>query len=150
MVFRDAAEQVLRLDGGRVTSQRRIVIDVLADMSESLDVESIHQLASQYDTNLNLTTVYRILNTLEQAGLVHQRYISRSHDRKVYQRVNTEQVFHFTCRECGKTIPFQSNLVNVIKMQLATDQHIQVDYACVCFSGLCTTCRENQENLEQN
>lgn len=145
--FFQSAAKAIRESGGRVTSQRRAVIEVLDKADDSLDAETIHQRATEYDANINLATVYRILHTFEEARLVRQRYISKDHDRKVYDVVRGKPIYHFTCRVCGKTVPFETPVVDQLKQQLAV-QGLQVDSACMCVSGICDDCKDKtcQEN----
>lgn len=146
MSFAEKAAQAIRDSGGRVTSQRRAVIDVLAEASDSLDAETVHQRAAQADSNINLATVYRILNTLEEAALIRQRYISKDHDRKVYDIVRGRPIYHFTCRVCGQTFPFETAVVDALTEQLAA-RGLTVESACMCVSGLCAACAADAPEL---
>lgn len=145
MSFHERASQAIRDSGGRMTSQRELIIDILDSAHQHLDAEALYRLAHQQDENISLATVYRTLNMLEEAGLVQQRYISRDHERKYYEPVHVEEEYHFTCRRCRKVIAFQSELVDEIKRRLEAELNIQVINACVCFDGLCPDCRQEVE-----
>lgn len=141
MDFQQQSKAAIRASGGRMTSQRELLIDLLAARNDEIDAETLHQLASQQDPNLNLATVYRTLHTLESAHVITSHYVSTDHERKVY-RINTKQdVFHFTCRRCGRMTAFNSPLVGQIKAALAAELGAAELTLCMCAGGLCTECQ---------
>ncbi len=141
MSFLEQASDAIRDSGGRMTGQRRLIIELLETMDAYLDAERLYDLARERDSSVSLATVYRTLNVLEEAGLVHQRYLSREHDRKLYEPIHVEEEYHFTCRKCRRVIPFHSEHIQSLKRHLEAELGIQVVNACVCFDGLCSTCR---------
>ena len=67
--------QTLRAQGGRMTAQRRLILDLLQESDSHPTAEELYALARQSDPSLNLSTVYRTLNWLEERG-----FVSRLHD----------------------------------------------------------------------
>lgn len=141
MSFLEKASQAIRDSGGRMTTQRQIILELLDSTDEHLDAEGLYQLAHTRDASISLATVYRTLNALEAAGVVQQRYQSREHGRKVVEPVHAEEEYHFTCRICRRVIAFQSELIQALKQQLEIEFNVQVFNACVCVDGLCPDCR---------
>lgn len=141
MTFLEQASQAIRDSGGRMTPQRQIIVELLADAGEDLDADGLYQQAHACDASVSLATVYRTLNALEAAGLVRQHYNSRDHERKVYQLIEADAGYHFTCRQCRRVIHFESALVQQIKQMLEVEFGVQVMNACVCMDGLCPDCR---------
>lgn len=147
MTFQQQATEAIRTSGGRMTAQRELLLDLLATTATDIDVETLHQLASQQDAGISLPTVYRTLNTLEQAGLITPLYVSKDHERRVYRiKGNAEKTstFHFTCRNCGQVIAFQSDLIAQIRTELTTQLGADISTLCMCAGGLCADCREEQ------
>lgn len=142
MTFLEKASQAIRESGGRMTNQRQIILELLAGSNEDLDADGLYQCAHGRDASISLATVYRTLNTLETAGLVRQHYNSREHERKVYQLVEADTGYHFTCRRCRRVIHFQSPLVQEIRQILEAELGVQVSNACVCMDGLCPECQD--------
>ena len=62
----------LRSFGYRRTPQRRLVWDVLHQQGPYLTAEEIHQLIQAQSPEFNKTTVYRILASLRDVGLVQE------------------------------------------------------------------------------
>ncbi len=144
MTFQEQAKEAIRASGGRITGQRELLLDLIATHDE-IDAESLHQLASQQDAAISLPTVYRTLHTLEDAHVITSRYLSSDHDRKVYRiQAELDLTFNFTCRRCGRVIPFQSRLVEQAKRELSAQLGAEVLTLCMCAGGLCPDCREEK------
>ncbi len=144
MPFVERASETIRAAGGRMTPQRQLILELLAEAPERLDAEALYQQAQQQDQSINLATVYRTLNTLEAAGLVRQQYISPQHDRKYYTL--TAETYHFTCRRCHKVIAFQTDAIEQLKQRLQADLQVEALNICICVEGICADCQV-EENV---
>ena len=142
MSFLEQASKAIREAGGRMTAQRRLIIELLAESDSHLDAEAVYHIAHERDAQISMATVYRTLNALEDAGLLQQRYLSRDHERKYYEPLHAESEYHFTCRICKRVIPFQSQLIQNLKAKLEVELGVSVMNACICFDGLCPECRD--------
>lgn len=135
-----------------MTSQRKLLIDLLAEAADDVDADHLFQLASAHDANISLPTIYRTLNTLEAAEVITAHYQSSDHERKVYRIKDEEtphEVFHFTCRRCGKVTAFQSEAIGKLKAELSMQLSAEVLTLCMCAGGLCADCREKSEQLKK-
>lgn len=146
--FYDQASEAIRHAGGRMTEQRHILIILLESAEMQLDVEMIYQRARSQDSTISLATVYRTLSILESAGLIQQRYPSRDHERRLYERVSSDSPLHFTCRRCHHVIPFHSALLQELSQTLASQLGLKVLNACVCLDGLCANCQRQSDQQE--
>ncbi len=144
--FVGEASQAIRDAGGRFTTQRRIIIELLQDVHEHLDAEMLYRKAHARDASISLATVYRTLHVLEQNGLMEHRYLDHTHERKVYEPATAEEHYHFTCRRCKRVIEFETQQVARIKAALEVGLGVQVNHACLCIEGLCYTCRTAEES----
>ena len=145
MTFKQLSKDAIRSSGGRITSQREVLLDLLEHLDDDIDAERLHQLAAQHDPNISLPTVYRTLHTLESAGIIASHYVSSEHERKTY-RVNTrDDSFHFSCRQCGRVTPMHSALLNQLKAELHDQLGADVLSVCMCASGICANCRKEME-----
>jgi Fe2+ or Zn2+ uptake regulation protein len=146
--FQQRAVIALRARGGRITPQRELLLDLLAGADADIDADSLHQLASDADPNISLPTVYRTLNTLEDAEIITSQYVSREHERKVYHiSDDKEDIFHFTCRQCGRVTAVQSVMIGQLKREISIKLGAEVSSVCMCAGGLCADCRAaNEEN----
>lgn len=135
----------VRATGRRITSQRRLVFDVMETATEHLDAEAIFQRARATNHKISLTTVYRTLTALKEMGLVDQNYITRHHDREHYEPVGAPRHYHFTCLGCQRVIEFQSPGLIRAMGRLPGELGVQVTHVCVCVEGYCRDCASLHE-----
>ena len=67
------SEQVierLKLDGCRITKQRRLIIDVIMNNDFNSCKDIYYQVAE--DKTVGMATVYRMIRQLEDMGIVHR------------------------------------------------------------------------------
>lgn len=147
MSFQERAIKAIQASGGRLTTQRQILLDLLAEAHDEIDAESLYQLATARDAAISLPTVYRTLHTLEAAHLITPLYVSQDHERKVYRLHDDEQRLHFTCRGCGRVISFQTHLVEQLKEELVHQLGAEVANFCMCAGGLCADCRTKEPSM---
>lgn len=150
MSFEQQAQDALKQAGGRLTEQRQLVIRLLANSSQQIDAESLYMLAYQEDESISLATVYRTLNALADADVLHRRYLSPDHNRQYFERAPDEQVLTINCRECQKNMPVSSDLITKLKQTLLIDYGWQEISICSCMSGICDDCAEKLANEGAN
>lgn len=59
--------------GLRMTGQRRVIAQVLAESDDHPDVEELHRRAAAADANISIATVYRTVKLLEEHGILERR-----------------------------------------------------------------------------
>jgi Fur family transcriptional regulator, ferric uptake regulator len=91
------------LPGVRATRQRTAVADLLARVDGFKSAQDLHDLLRHDGASVGLTTVYRHLQALADAGQVD---VLRTDDGEaVYRRCPTdEHHHHLVCRACGRSI----------------------------------------------
>ncbi|MCJ7807105.1 MAG: transcriptional repressor, partial [Dehalococcoidia bacterium] len=67
------------LTGQRVTSQRRLILDILRHSEGHLDADELYRLAKEREPRISLATVYRNLNLFKELGLVEGRHFTEDH-----------------------------------------------------------------------
>lgn len=130
--------------GGRMTAQRRLILETLSRMETHPTAEEIYHLASQKDPSLHLSTVYRTLRWLEQEGLVKVRLFNEDRRKERFDPSPPAEHYHFLCTRCKRVIEFDTLLVNAIKAQFELHSGAQVEVGSVVLYGLCSSCREKQ------
>lgn len=93
--FLNEGERMLREAGVLVTKQRVGLISMLRKARRPLQAEKI---ASTLEGKMNLTTVYRSLDQLVEAGLVRRIDLGRNH--ALYELADSHH-HHIVCRTCG-------------------------------------------------
>ena len=96
-----AWDDTLRASGYRVTPQRQLVLEAVTKL-EHATPEEIFADIRQTARGVNVSTVYRTLELLEQIGLVTHTHLSHGAPR--YHLAAEAQHVHLVCRDCEKVI----------------------------------------------
>lgn len=99
----DEAESRLRTAGHRYSSNRRAIVDVLARASNPMTIPEL--VAESH--RLPLSSAYRNLSVLEQAGVVHRIVTANEFARYELAEDLTAHHHHLICVSCGKVQDFQ-------------------------------------------
>ncbi len=139
--FVTQAKAAIVAEGGRMTSQRQIILDVIDRSREHLTADDITARAQRLDRTINPSTVYRTLTLLKGRGLIKSRYYGQDSHREVFEPTPNTEHYHFTCSHCGRVVEFESKYVPALRAQLQNDYGVEVRTACLCLTGLCEKCR---------
>jgi Fur family ferric uptake transcriptional regulator len=89
----------LRAGGRRMTSQRRAILRIIDGCDGHIAADDLcRQLQAEYP-DINRSTVYRTLQTLEELGLV--RHAHDETGARAYHRSTEAGHVHLVCRRCG-------------------------------------------------
>lgn len=66
----------LKKNGCRITSQRKLLIDIILQ-DECCSCKEIYYQAIKVDPTIGMATVYRMVKTLEETGLIHRKNLYR-------------------------------------------------------------------------
>ncbi len=84
----------------RSTRQRSAVAALLEDLEEFRSAQQIHQLLTAQGSPVGLSTVYRTLQAMADAGELDQ---IKTDDEVLYRRCSSRHHHHLVCRACGLT-----------------------------------------------
>ncbi|GID96893.1 hypothetical protein Adi01nite_63050 [Amorphoplanes digitatis] len=91
---------------------------------------------------VNITTVYRTLELLEDLSLVSHTHLS--HGSPTYHPAGEDQHVHLVCRNCGSVDEVDPAVMLPVTEQLNADRAFRVDVGHVSLFGECGDCREAQ------
>ena len=86
----------------RRTRQRAAVQEVLAELHEFRTAQQIHDELRKRGDSIGLTTVYRTLQSLSEAGELDA--LRTSDGETAYRRCSDGHHHHLVCRSCGRTV----------------------------------------------
>ncbi|GAA4754626.1 Fur family transcriptional regulator [Gordonia alkaliphila] len=95
--------------GQRTTKQRAAIADLLTQNDDFLSAQQLHDLLTARGDSIGLTTVYRNLQALVDAGQVDAIWDGSGETR--YRHCSTEHHHHLVCRSCGATVEVQGEPV---------------------------------------
>jgi Fe2+ or Zn2+ uptake regulation protein len=130
----------LRAQGGRMTAQRRMILEALECLGCHPTAEEIFTVVVQRDPSLHLSTVYRTLRWLEAEGLVSGRRFDEHNRTERFDPVTPVEHHHFVCTECKQVIEFDHPLIDAVKTAFAAQYATRVDTASLMLYGLCSNC----------
>jgi Fe2+ or Zn2+ uptake regulation protein len=137
----DYLQEAFRDSGRRLTSQRRLILEVLETSDQHLDAEAVYDQARVLDPNVSLATVYRTLAVFKEMGLIEEHRLGEEHSH--YEPVRSGPHYHFTCLNCGQVIEFDTPLVTKIEQKLSAHAGVRVISAHLHLSGYCAQCQDN-------
>src|SRR5262245_30499332 len=86
----------------RATRQRAAVSSILDELDDFRSAQDIHAILRSRGVSVGLSTVYRALQALADAGTVD---VLRTGDGPSgYRRCSTSHHHHLVCRTCGRTV----------------------------------------------
>jgi Fur family ferric uptake transcriptional regulator len=133
-------DDTLRASGYRVTPQRQLVLEAVTKLEHATPEEifaDIHQTAR----GVNVSTVYRTLELLEQIGLVTHTHLGHGAPR--YHLAAEETHVHLVCRECEKVIQVDPAAVSGLVTALDADFGFETDVGHLTVFGHCADCRKD-------
>jgi Fur family ferric uptake transcriptional regulator len=126
----------LRERGLRVTSQREQVLTAVRSLGHATP-EQISESLSGVD----LTTVYRTLELLEEIGLVRHAHLG--HGAPSYRPAEDEHI-HVVCHACGAVVDADPRLVDPLADDLLAGDGFVLDRSHFTVFGRCRNCAAEQ------
>jgi Fur family transcriptional regulator, ferric uptake regulator len=126
---------------GRSTRQRAAVAAALAEMDEFRSAQELHDMLKHRGDSVGLTTVYRTLQSLADAGEVD--VLRTSDGEAVYRRCSTEDHHHhLVCRTCGRAVEVEGPAVERWADAIAKEHgFVDIGHTLEIF-GTCGDCAE--------
>ncbi|MGZ4591852.1 MAG: Fur family transcriptional regulator [Actinomycetes bacterium] len=122
----------------RPTRQRSAVSAVLEEVSDFRSAQELHDLLRHRGEPVGLTTVYRTLQALADAGEVD---VLRTDDGEaVYRRCSRGHHHHLVCRACGRTVEVEDRTVERWADKIAAEHGFTDVAHTVEVFGTCADC----------
>lgn len=123
----------------RKTKSVNLIMSIFENGQEAL---SVVNLVEQLKDDMNKTTVYRILDRLENEGTIHSfsgsnglKWYARCHECTSHQHNDVHP--HFECNECGKVECLDVN-ISIPKMN-----NRNIETANIMLKGQCSDCSDS-------
>ncbi len=151
--FLDAAISVIERKGGRLTVQRRVIIETAFAQSKPYTAEELYDIARARNKSVSRATVYRTLPLLLETHLL--RKITLDHEPARYEPNLSEQGYHsfIWCTDCDQIIPFDDHCLDLREAALiknlgfrACDIRLRVDAICEQYQNT-GKCHRREEAL---
>jgi Fur family transcriptional regulator, ferric uptake regulator len=138
-------DQALRERGLRATPQRRLVLQAVSELGHATP-EQVCDFVQGQAATLNLSTVYRALELLEQLGVVSHTHLQ--HGSPTYQVADHVDHLHLVCRGCGSVTEADLELGRPLAASVLATAGFSTDLSHLSLHGLCANCRSEPPNPE--
>jgi Fur family ferric uptake transcriptional regulator len=133
----------LREHGFRLTPQREMVLSVLHDIEGFATADEIYERVSDMSSSLDISTVYRTLELLQDFHLVAS--VDPGDGQRRYELLGLHgQHFHLVCLSCGKIIGVEPEALEVCASRMRETYGFEIDLEHLSIPGLCETCADQR------
>jgi Fur family ferric uptake transcriptional regulator len=126
----------LHSHGMRMTPQRQRVVDAVTQL-----VHATPDQVAELVPDVDLTTVYRTLETLEQIGVLAHTHLG--HGAPSY-RLASDDHLHVVCHSCSSVVNAPPGLADELISRLADERGFTVDRSHLTVFGTCVDCRSKE------
>lgn len=129
----------LRAKGYRLTHQRQCILEAVTELGHATPEEILTRVRSD-GTSINISTVYRTLDVLEELGLVSHCHLG--HGAPAYQAAIEHGHLHLVCGTCGSVDEAEPSVAADLVAQLAAAHGFAVDMSHFVIAGTCARCQK--------
>jgi Fur family ferric uptake transcriptional regulator len=124
--------------GLRSTKQRTAVAKLLGQLDEFRSAQELHEELRKRGEGIGLTTVYRTLQSLADAGEVD--VLRTDSGEAIYRRCSSHHHHHLVCRGCGRTVEVEGPAVERWANRIAEENGFSSVSHTVEIFGTCADC----------
>jgi Fe2+ or Zn2+ uptake regulation protein len=128
---------MLRARGVRVTTPRRILLEVLFEAESHLTAEELTAAVQARTPDVHLSTIYRNLEDLQKLGVIDHSHLG--HGPATYQLASHSHA-HLICDECGKRVEAHDELFSELARKAQSQLGFTIDPHHFAVLGRCADC----------
>jgi Fur family ferric uptake transcriptional regulator len=128
--------------GYRLTPQRRLVLRAIDRLGHATPEEILAEVR-QHASAVNVSTVYRTLEVLEELDLVRHTHLAGR--APTYHSVRGHEHFHLVCRTCHRTIPVDATVAGPLAETLRIGHGFVPDVGHLAVFGECVECEARDQ-----
>ncbi len=129
----------LRARGYRLTPQRQLVLEAVSELGHATP-DDVHAWVVQRAEGVNISTVYRTLELLEEIGLVTHAHLS--HGAPTYHPADAPQHAHVVCHRCGSVAELDVGDLDSLLDKIQQRTGFVPDLGHLTVFGECERCAE--------
>lgn len=141
MADQKALRSTLHQRGMRMTPQRQLVLDAVRELGHATPEQVCRHVQVNTPT-VNITTVYRALDLLEELSLVRHTHLG--HGAPTYS-VDEHEHVHLVCHRCGTLDEVPSEMLEGLMRELRAARGFTLDATHLALSGTCRKCATDAE-----
>jgi Fe2+ or Zn2+ uptake regulation protein len=133
----DNVLSLVRARGGRATTSRRILLEVLFEAEGHLSAEDLAAAVQARAPDVHISTIYRNVEDLQRLGVIVHTHLG--HGPATYQLASLAHA-HLICEECGATIEAPDDLFRGLARTARTKLGFSIDPHHFAILGRCASC----------
>ena len=154
-ISKEQFRQMLKEKGLKVTNQRLLVLEVLAENRDRhMTAEDIYEMVKEDYPEIGLATIYRTVQLLLEMQLVDR--ISLDDGCVRYEigepgaGLGKHHHHHLICKTCGKILPFHDDLLDELEGRIEEETGFHVLDHELKLDGQCRECQKKENSTEQH
>jgi Fur family ferric uptake transcriptional regulator len=136
--------QTLKERGHRLTPQRQLILEAIESTSGHVSAESVHAKVAAQFPQVNISTVYRTLELLQNMGLVTHTHFDDG--IALYHLAEDSHHQHMVCRRCGSEHEIDISELADLDRHLQERYGFQADLAHFAIVGTCRACASDADS----
>ena len=143
LAFRDIDDvaAAIREAGGRMSAPRRRVLEVLFAAEGPVSAEHITERGD--DAQLDLASVYRTLEQLEELGVV--RHVHFGHAPGLYALTGAQEKEYLACERCDRIMTVPATDLDDIRARILDAFGYRARFTHFPITGLCPRCAARED-----
>ena len=133
-------EDELKQSGLKMTKNRKAIIDMLLQKNHPIAAEQIYLELKKNKVEINLSTIYRTLEALEDKGLVTKLNIM-DNDRMFFEYNKLGHRHYLVCVGCKKIVTVQGCPLESYEKALEKETHFTMVGHKLYLYGYCLDCQ---------
>jgi len=131
------------IPGKRITSQRRLLLDILRQADGHLDADELFRRAKLKEPHISLSTVYRNLRLFKEYGMITERHFVEEHHH--YEVTPQSDHHHLICLGCGRVVEFTSDQIDNRAHEIGLKHRFDVVRSDLHIEGYCSSCKKRSK-----
>jgi len=139
-------EALCRSKGLSLTIQRRAVFQAVVERDDHPTADQIFEAVNERIPGISRTTVYRVLDTLLDLGVIRRVQCTGI---PIRFDGSTHRHDHVICQRCGRVADVEIAGLDALPLPEGKPAGFQIHEYSVQFTGTCAECQEPQEEKEE-
>jgi len=135
-------EALCRRRGLPLTVQRRTILEAVLESDTHPTADAVYQVVRERVPAVSRTTVYRVLDTLVELGVIRQ--VQQTGTAARFDG-NTRRHHHLICSLCGRMADLEAPELDQLPLPGGNPKGFRIDDYTVQFLGICAACRKAED-----
>ncbi len=134
---------ILKAKGLKVTKHRNSVLEVIEAENQPITAEDIYIELKNKGISINLSSVYRILDTLVENSLIN-KYVIGENNKTSYEINSLKHKHHLICTRCNRVFPLDNCPLKTYEEQLESSLDFEITGHKLEIYGICSDCKNKK------